>query len=296
MNAAAHDPDIAPDTGKDARSHCRLCGGATHVHFAGRVLDRYSCRYLLCEACGSLQTEPPYWLDEAYAGGHLAAIDTGPVLRCQNNLAVVAVSVRLLGLPRRARIVDFGGGDGLLCRMLRDIGLDARVSDRHAANTLARGFDDAGQDGGQGGRGQPDMVCAFEVAEHFADPSAGMAEILDRGAAVCLVGTETYRGQGADWWYIAPITGQHVFFYSPAGMAILAARHGYRYERIGGYHLFVRTPPVRWRGALLWRLLSDRWRPWARAWLALRLSGRFAEADARAMLAGSVASPASPLS
>jgi hypothetical protein len=265
----------ANDMAVDHDETCRLCGGATRAHFGGRVLGRYSCQYLLCAECGSLQSERPYWLDEAYATGHLAAIDTGPVLRCQNNLAVVAACARLLGLPRRPRIVDFGGGDGLLCRMLRDIGLDARVSDRYAANTLARGFDDD--------RATPDMVCAFEVAEHFADPAAGMAEILGRGAAVCLVGTETYRGQGADWWYLTPLSGQHVFFYSPAGMAILAKRHGYRYERIGAYHLFLRAPPAGWRSALLWRALSERWRPWLRAWLALRLSGRFADADARAI-------------
>ena len=216
--------------------------------------------------------EPPYWLEEAYRDGHLAAIDTGPALRCQDNLAVVAAAARILGAPRRAGVVDFGGGTGLLCRMLRDAGFDARVGDAHAANTLARGFDDDG--------GTPDIMCAFEVAEHFADPAAGMAEILGRGAGICIVGTETYRGQGADWWYIAAPSGQHVFFYAPAGMALLARRHGYHYERIGSFHFFLRERPRRWQGALLWRALSPRWRPWVRAWLALRLSGRFAAADA----------------
>jgi hypothetical protein len=238
------------------------------------VLNRYPCRYLLCEACGSLQTEPPYWLAEAYGQGHLAAGDTGPVLRCQNNLAVVFAAARILRAPRRAGIVDFGGGSGLLCRMLRDAGFDARVRDRYAANTLAPGFDDDGR--------TPDIMCAFEVAEHFADPSAGMGEILGRGAGICIVGTEPYRGQRADWWYLVGQYGQHVFFYSPAGMDVLARRHGYRCERIGSYHFFLRGRLRRWQGALLWRALSPRWRPWIRAWLALRLSSRFAEADAAA--------------
>jgi hypothetical protein len=44
---------------------CRLCGGATRPHFAAAVLGRYPVGYLLCGDCGSLQTEPSYWIEEA---------------------------------------------------------------------------------------------------------------------------------------------------------------------------------------------------------------------------------------
>jgi hypothetical protein len=256
---------------------CRLCDGATRFAFAGTVLGKYSVQYLLCTVCGSLQTEPPYWLAEAYSTGNLAREDTGPVMRCQQHLAVMVAAARVLRLPRHASIVDFGGGNGLLCRMLRDVGFDARVCDRYAANTVAQGFDDRGE--------TPDIMCAFEVAEHFADPSAGMAEILGRGAAICLVSTCTYRGQGQDWWYLSPRSGQHVFFYSPEGMRILAQRHNYHYERIDTFHVFLPRKLPRWQDMLLSRALSPRWQPWIRAGVALRLSDRFSNADRLAALA-----------
>jgi hypothetical protein len=262
-----------------ADSRCRLCGGETKVHFTDVVLRKYACQYLLCDACGSLQTEPPYWLEEAYGSGSIADSDSGVFLRGMNNLCVLYLSAWLLGVPKRARVLDFGGGNGLLCRMLRDVGFDARLSDRYARNEIARGFDDLG--------GTPDIICSFEVAEHFPDPCVGMAAILGRGAMTAVIGTEIYRGQGKDWWYISPQSGQHVFFYSHSGMQILADRHGYIYERMGSFHFFLKRPLSRVQSSLLWRAMSPRVLRWVRAYLMLRLSNRFANADSQtALLAG----------
>jgi hypothetical protein len=250
---------------------CRLCGGATRLHFKARVLEKYPCAYFLCQACQSLQTEAPHWIDEAYAESSISASDAGVFLRSINNLCVIWATARVLRSPRRASVLDFGGGSGLLCRMLRDCGFDALVSDRYARNEIARGFDDRGA--------TPDIMCAFEVAEHFPDPSEGMAQILGRNAAICVVGTEIYRGQGAGWWYIAPHHGQHLFFYSHAGMQILANRHGYLYERVGSFHFFLKQNPKAWQSGLLWRALRPSWLKWVRAYLALRLSNEYAEQD-----------------
>jgi Methyltransferase domain len=253
---------------------CRLCGGATRTQFTLQVLGAHPCRYLVCDACGSLQTEPPYWLAEAYRDSHLTALDTGVFWRCNESLGIVWLTARLLRLPRRARVVDYGGGSGLLCRMLRDIGFDARVSDRYARNDIARGFDDLGE--------TPDIMCAFEVAEHFAEPRQGMGEILGRGAAACIVGTETYRGQGRDWWYLGPSHGQHVVFYSPAGMQMLAEAHGYAYARVTNLHFFFRRPLSRWQSSLLWRGMAPGAQRLVRTWLALGMTRRYADADNRA--------------
>jgi hypothetical protein len=148
---------------------CRLCLGETRIHFTDRVLQKYDVDYQICGRCHSLQTEEPYWLDEAYGSGSLADSDTGGFMRCINNLCVLHVTSWVLRLRPRAKVVDFGGGTGLLCRMLRDFGFDARVSDRYAPNEIARGFDDQGD--------KPEIICSFEVAEHFANPQVGMAEI-----------------------------------------------------------------------------------------------------------------------
>jgi hypothetical protein len=233
---------------------CRLCGGETRIHFSDLVLRKYSCEYMLCNACGSLQTERPYWLEEAYGSGSIADSDSGVFLRGMNNLCVIYLSAWLLGMPKRTRVLDFGGGNGLLCRMMRDIG------------------------------DTPDIICSFEVAEHFPDPRIGMAAILGRGATTAIVGTEIYREQGKDWWYISPHSGQHVFFYSHNGMRILADQNGYIYERVGSMHYFVKRPLTRMQSSLLWRALSPGVLRWVRAYLMLRLSDRFANADAQMAL------------
>jgi hypothetical protein len=205
-------------------------------------------------------------------------------MRCANNLAVVLMSAKILGLPKKANVLDYGGGVGLLCRMLRDIGFDARVFDKYATNELASGFDDLGA--------TPDLICSFEVAEHFADPRSDMAEILGRGAQLCIVGTETYKGQGADWWYISPLSGQHIFFYSENAMGYLATKHNYHYERIGNIHYFSRAPISRIRGGLLWRVLAESRLRFVRAYIGFTLSNRFAAADRLAAISKQTTYPA----
>lgn len=227
-----------------ANHRCRLCGGTTETRFRGRVLGRHDIDYRACDSCGSLQTEPPYWLAEAY-GSNLADLDTGAAQRCFVNLGASHAVARLFGLTT---VIDVGGGDGLHCRLLRDHGLDAVVRDAHARPTYAQGFDKAHF-------GVPDLVTCFEVMEHFANPAADLEQVFGLGAAAVLASTERWRGQGPDWWYLAPASGQHVFFYSDAAIAGIAARFGYELVGRGGYLLFVRpalVSPVRSALARFW--------------------------------------------
>jgi hypothetical protein len=250
---------------------CRLCGRPASEAFRRHVLRKFDIAYFRCDNCGCLQSEPPYWLDEAYSTGSLADIDTGPGLRALDGQALVYVTARILGYPANASVLDVGGGNGLLCRLLRDIGFNARVLDRYAHNTLAKGFDDIGT--------TPDIVCSFEVVEHFPNPKDDMKAILARGAGPCIVGTQTYHNQGADWFYLASETGQHVFFYSNAGMDILARQYDYHYVRINDWHFFIRQPLRRIKSSLLWRAVSARGLRCVRCWLAFNLNYRYALRD-----------------
>lgn len=245
----------------DPADACRLCGGALVHRFDGRLLGRHAVRYFECAACGSLQTEPPHWLDEAYADGNLARLDTGAAQRNLDNLGAVLVLARMLGLEH---VVDHGGGDGLLTRMLRDRGLDAHVLDRHAKPHYAAGFDAPTVE-------RPDLVLAFEVLEHFVNPAQDLRALFDPKPPVLLVSTDTWEGQGPDWGYLAPGSGQHVFFYSRKALAQIASREGYRLVRVGGYWLFLcRGAFPRWRETLVRRLLSRGLRRLRVAWAATR--------------------------
>ena len=45
---------------------CRLCSSETAFQFRKTILQKYDIAYYECAGCGSLQTEVPYWLDEAW--------------------------------------------------------------------------------------------------------------------------------------------------------------------------------------------------------------------------------------
>jgi hypothetical protein len=223
---------------------CRLCGGTIALQFKGRVLARHDVDYHACQGCGSLQTEPPHWLLEAYAS-NLADLDTGAAQRCFVNLGASHMVARLFGLRN---IIDFGGGDGLHTRLLRDHGLNAHVEDAHARPGYAQGFASPDFE-------TPDLITAFEVMEHFANPAEDLAQIFARGAKAVLASTTRWHGEGADWWYLTPTTGQHIFFYSDAAIDLIARRFGYVLAARGNYLLFLQPPLTASPKARLARLL-----------------------------------------
>ena len=97
---------------------CTLCKNDRKPVFTATVLGRHEVAYFFCDHCGLLQTESPYWLDEAYSSA-IAHADTGLVLRNQ------AIARRLASLlyfcfDRNGTYTDAAGGYGLLTRLMRD--------------------------------------------------------------------------------------------------------------------------------------------------------------------------------
>jgi Methyltransferase domain len=152
---------------------------------------------------------------------------------------------------RLQTILDFGGGDGLLCRLLRDRGLDAQTIDGHAKPTYARPFE------GNLARTY-DLITAFEVFEHLPQPSVSLASLFQSKPRFIIASTEIYSGQDTSWWYLGPRQGQHVFFYSRAALCWLASRHSYSYYEINGRHIFSREPLTRPRQWAISHFTSDR--------------------------------------
>lgn len=201
----------------DAYYACRLCGAATTSAFAKRVLGRLNVKYFTCRSCGSLQTEPPYWLTESYKDYTLSALDTGAADRTLLNFALVTAVAKILRI--NGQILDFGGGDGLLCRLLRDIGFDCWTYDKFSKPSYAQGFTVELDKSFE-------LITSFEVFEHFVNPALEVADLFSRARAI-LISTELYRGQGTDWWYLSPESGQHIFFYSERAIRLIAERAMY---------------------------------------------------------------------
>lgn len=79
-------------------------------------------------------------------------------------------------------------GDGLLCRLLRDVGLNCYVKDKYAQPTYAQGFTDPNVD-------TPDLVIGFEVLEHYPDPMSDLDQLFALTPRVLLFSTARYTNQ-----------------------------------------------------------------------------------------------------
>jgi hypothetical protein len=220
-------------------SACRVCGAASTFAFAQKVIGR-DVSYFDCARCGYVQTESPYWLEEAYADP-IDELDTGIMWRNSQN-ALCVVSTLAAARRIRGRVLDHAGGYGILVRLLRDAGVEAHWEDKYCKNLLSRGFeaDDKAYD----------LVTAFEVFEHLAHPLQELEAMLAR-AGLALISTNlitTKETPAPDWWYYGPEHGQHIGFFRLRTLMHMAQRLGC-YCRSNGrtLHLFSRQPiPVWW--------------------------------------------------
>jgi len=220
-----------------------------------------------------LQSEEPYWLNEAYEDA-ISGYDTGAIHRNLITQAAVFTVTKILRIS--GRIIDFGGGFGVLCRLLRDIGLDAYVCDKFADPVFARTFSLELADAK---RVPPAMLTAFEVLEHFSNPSEDIAELLSIRPAVFLASTIPYNGEGADWWYIGQSSGQHVFFYSSKALRMTAEKYGYSLYSFGDLHLFTKEKLTKFQSSFLKILLSSKGNRLARIFISCLSTGAISAAD-----------------
>ncbi|MDR1367299.1 MAG: class I SAM-dependent methyltransferase, partial [Candidatus Accumulibacter sp.] len=196
-------------------------------------MKKYTVDYHYCPTCGLLQTEKPYWLDEAYRSA-IDISDTGLLLR---NLALAAkLSVLLyLNFDPRGAYLDVGGGYGMMTRLMRDCGFDYYWQDKYCANLFSRRFES------DAATAPFRALSAFEVLEHLHDPLAFISEILGEHECRSLIfTTELYRGEkppNADWWYYAFDSGQHISFYGRKTLETLAVRLGLSFYSIRGLHI-----------------------------------------------------------
>jgi hypothetical protein len=231
----------------DPPSHfaCKVCGGASLLFDTAKVLGKYDVQYFRCGKCGFIQTEPAYWLEEAYSSA-IAPQDVGIMQRNLENSTVTAALLNLL-FPNVTSAVDFGAGHGIFVRMMRDRGFNFYWSDLHARNEYARGFES------QAGATY-DFLSAFEVLEHLTDPLADLSKLMELSENV-LVSTYLVPDPApktSGWWYYVPSTGQHVSFYTKESLQVIAAHFGRHFLSFGIFHLFTKQP----RNAHLYRLAT----------------------------------------
>jgi len=213
---------------------CRLCMMDSFPAFSLYVLEKYPVQYYVCSSCGLMQTESPYWLDEAY-GEAISSVDTGIMARNLYLMKVVSVFLKLLGGNKKSYL-DYGGGHGILTRLMRDHGFDFYWSDAYAKNFFARGFTYQ--------EGSPvEGVTAFELLEHLDDPKQFFQDILGTiNPKYFIASTELFSGnKDPEWKYLFPMTGQHIAFYQENTLKMVASEYGYYYSHFRGMHFFSKS-------------------------------------------------------
>lgn len=197
---------------------CKICQSATKEIASLQVLQKYAVAYHRCTACDFIQTDEPHWLKEAYTNA-ITSLDIGLVSRNQYLLSVVP---RIIdhAFPEGKIFVDYGGGYGMFVRMMRDAGYDFYRQDIYCENLFARHFDIA-----DAPAQRFDLLTAFEVFEHLADPVAEIKKML--GLSDHLVFStelsDRHLEDFTSWWYVAPQTGQHIAFYNSKTFARIAS-------------------------------------------------------------------------
>lgn len=219
---------------------CKICGSAAALY--GVVDFNKSCEelrgfhlplsgvpiyYRRCAQCGFLFTDAfDDWSHEEfkthiYNSDYLAVDPDYKEARPRMSAEMVA------GLwaahKAQTRLLDFGGGNDVLCSVLRAKGFPVAETYDPMVPEYARRPD-----------GKFDLVTCFETFEHMPDPSAGIAQILECLTETGLVLYSTlvqpadFAKQGVAWWYVGPRNG-HVSIFTREALSIGWARHGYKH-------------------------------------------------------------------
>ena len=199
---------------------CKVCESDSHHFSTAKLLGKYDVDYFQCSNCGFVQTEHPYWLDEAYSEA-IAISDVGLVYR-NNMMANITGKLLFNYFDHKAKFLDYGGGYGLFTRLMRDQGFNFYWFDKFCQNIFARGFELQETD-----KQNLEIITAFELFEHLTNPLQELKEILDLCPNI-LFSTELLPEDNPTpdkWWYYTPHEGQHISIYTLKSLEILASKY-----------------------------------------------------------------------
>lgn len=202
------------------RIKCKVCEFDSYSFAQGILLGKHQVDYFQCSHCGFVQTEEPYWLEEAYSEA-IARTDVGLVFR-NNNFSRKVAHIIFNLFNHEATFLDYGGGYGLFVRLMRDLGFDFYWSDKFCKNLFSQGFELDNHI-----NNSYELVTAFEVFEHFVNPIEEIDNILKFSKNI-LFSTELLPENNPkpnEWWYYAPQEGQHISIYTFKTLSAIADKY-----------------------------------------------------------------------
>lgn len=199
---------------------CKICTSESIKFANATVLNKYGVDYFQCQNCGFVQTEEPYWLEEAYSNA-IASSDVGLVFR-NTMFSKICSNIIFTLFNSEGKFVDYGGGYGLFVRQMRDLGFDFYWNDKFCENIFAKGFE------AENATGEYELVTAFELFEHFVNPIEEIDKLLKFSNNI-LFSTELLPKSNTkpdEWWYYSLQEGQHISLYTSKALSIVAERLG----------------------------------------------------------------------
>lgn len=200
---------------------CKICQSPSKEIFYATILQKHSVAFYQCTTCQFIQTETPFWLDEAYSSA-ITKLDIGYVGR---NFLLAEITKFILTnyLTKTGTFLDYGGGYGLFVRLMRDRGFNFYRQDVYCENIFANYFDISDLDVA---RNQTfNVLTCFEVFEHLADPMKeieNMFKVSDSILFTTQLQPKNRMESEKDWWYFSTETGQHIAFYSKRTLQFIA--------------------------------------------------------------------------
>ena len=218
----------------------KSCEEARGKHFSLSGIPIYyrrcsNCKFLFTDTFDDWNTEQ--FKTHIYNAEYKLADPDYSDVRPRDSASAV---LRLWGaLKGEIRVLDFGGGNGRFCEILREAGFSTAVT----YDPLVPAFAERPAD-------KFDLVTSFETLEHLPDPLAGIRSILEFAADPGLIFFTTAL-QPADfdelrlnWWYAGPRNG-HISLFSRQALTIAWGRYDYRVASLGdNIHFAFRTLPA----------------------------------------------------
>jgi hypothetical protein len=198
---------------------CRICGTVPTELFEVQILRKYQEMLYECSECSCAFFSQPTWLDEAYSKA-ISDLDTG-LLERSVDISNVLTPFLFFSRFRKASVLDFGGGIGVLARMMRDRGFRTSSHDPLAESVFSIPVQQ---------NGHSPVITMIEVLEHLTDPMRTLRELSSQSSLIFISTlAQPSRGITPDWWYLLPDTGQHIFFPSSKSFDLIAQQLGWRY-------------------------------------------------------------------
>lgn len=227
---------------------CNICGGGVRELFKVVIFkeSRSLCKCLDSNCC-HVQFVNVDWLARAYEKA-IVSLDTGAVKRCYLFSAIIStfsVVYNAFNTRPLLRYVDYGGGAGLLTRLLRDRGLNAYSFDAFCENVYSSGF--------IADNSPSDFISLIEVVEHLQYPMIEMSDIIKKFEPKVIFFTTVFAPDlmEENWWYLTPDTGQHINFFTKKSVSKLATNLNYHAYFFGRYTLLSKNKLPKFRLAAI---------------------------------------------